>query len=154
MEIREATREDCAMISRLITTLSRETIARDFTPAARESLLNTMTKEAIERYFEAGHDYHIALSGGQLLGVVATRDDSHLFHLFVEASYQGQGLARQLWELALARCQSRSGTERFTVNASLDSVEIYRRFGFVGSELAVGERGVSYVPMVWEGTSK
>ena len=66
----------------------------------------------------SGFDWLVAEDGGRLAGVVATRDDSHLYHLFVAREHHRRGVARRLWETARDRCVKRAGTRRFTVNAS------------------------------------
>ena len=56
-----------------------------------------------ERGYLASEPYRyvLAYKDSQLAGCIAIRDGSHLFHLFVERSYQRQGIARRLWERAL-----------------------------------------------------
>lgn len=147
MNIRKAEATDVAAISKLVSRLTRETIAHDFTPEARTLLLVSMNEEAVGGYLNEGYDYLVAEESGRLVGVVATRDDTHLFHLFVAESHQGQGLSRKLWEQALERCRQRSGGERFTVNSSLNAVGVYRRFGFVADSAAISKKGVVVVPM-------
>ena len=41
--------------------------------------------------------YSVAEYGSFLAGVVAGRDGTHLFHLFVASEFQRQGLAMRLW---------------------------------------------------------
>ena len=50
-----------------------------------------MNEEAIAGYLSEGYDYLVAEEQGKLVGVVATREDRHLFHLFVADAYQGRG---------------------------------------------------------------
>ena len=159
IHIRLATAADADRISELVTRLAREFIAHEFSAEGRANLLNSMSPAAIERLLESGYRYYVAEAGNTLAGVVATRDDRHLYHLFVATEFQRQGLARRLWQIARDACVSNSGTQgamttEFTVNASRYAVAAYERLGFV----VVGEQqatnGVLSVPMKLSLTSK
>ncbi len=147
MNIRPAREEDAVAISGLVSGLTRDFIAHDFTPEARTLLLVSMNEEAIAGYLKDGYDYLVAEDQGRLVGVVATREDRHLFHLFVAQDWQGKGLSRQLWERALARCRRRSANREFTVNSSVGAVPVYQRFGFVTLGGKKSKDGVVVVPM-------
>ena len=58
--------------------------------------------------------YHVAEDAGRLVGVVAVRDNKHLYHLFVAEPHQGQGLARELWSVAKAACVAAGNSGEFT----------------------------------------
>ena len=59
-------------------------------------------ESAIQGYVSASNfEYFVAESQGLLAGVVALRDNGHLFHLFVAEPFQGQGP----WRQALANGQ-------------------------------------------------
>ncbi|WP_409935148.1 MULTISPECIES: GNAT family N-acetyltransferase [Comamonas] len=55
-----------------------------------------------------------------LCGVAALRDRIHVYHLFVRADAQVQGIGRALWQHA----RLRSNHSTFTVNASLNAVPV------------------------------
>lgn len=78
-----------------------------------------------------------------LCGVVALRDDAHLYHLFVRADAQRRGIARALWEYARGQWASHA----FTVNATPRAVTAYQRLGFVSSNAVQRLNGLAYVPM-------
>lgn len=147
IHIRPAATVDAARISELVSQLAEEFIAHEFSAEGRANLLGSMTPAAIERLLESGYRYFVAEAGNTLAGVVATRDDRHLYHLFVANEFQRQGLARRLWEAAQHSCVASAGTTEFTVNASRYAVAAYERLGFV----VVGEQqatnGVISVPM-------
>ena len=86
-----------------------------------------------------------------MIGVVATRDDRHLYHLFVAESHQRRGVARSLWELARRACVQAGSEGPFTVNSSQFAVEVYERLGFRATSGAMEMNEVVFVPMVWRG---
>jgi ribosomal protein S18 acetylase RimI-like enzyme len=146
ISIRVATIDDAESISQLVTALAREYIACDLSAEGAIRLLNSLSAESIRSYFEADYKYYVAESGSELAGVVATRDDRHLYHLFVATPFQRRGLARRLWQVAQAPCLA-AGTREFTVNSSRNAVAVYERFGFLRQSESQDTGGVISVPM-------
>ena len=147
VQIRGGVATDAAEISALLSTLADRFIVTEFSEEGRRNLLNSMTPAAIEQFFADGYRYHVAVDGGEIVGVVGTRDNSHLFHLFVAESYQGQGLSSRLWHVGRDACLDAGNPGFFNVNASLNAQNVYRRWGF---EPIAGVReggGVRDLPM-------
>ena len=131
IEIRPGRRSDSESISALLTSLALNYIANSFSEKGRTNLLNSMTPEAIEGFFDDGFRYHVGEIDGEIVGVVGTRDDSHLFHLFVDDRFQGKGYSSQLWEVGMKAClESGKNPGYFTVNSSLNAQQVYRGWGF------------------------
>ncbi|MEM1403887.1 MAG: GNAT family N-acetyltransferase [Pseudomonadota bacterium] len=131
MRIRPASREDAVAISELLVALSKAHIAMAFGEEGKRNLIGSMTPDSIEGYMEEGFRFHVAVEGPRVVGVVGTRDESHLFHLFVHDDFQGQGLATQLWHVGRDACiDSGKNPGHFTVNSSLNAQQVYRHFGF------------------------
>ena len=79
-----------------------------------------------------------------LVGMLATRNAGrHITLLFVEAAYHRQGIARKLFETALAGVDGGD----MTVNASPYGVEAYRRLGFTAEKPEQLTDGICYTPM-------
>lgn len=87
---------------------------------------------------------------GKIVGVVAIKENRHLYHLFVSKEFQGRGVARELWEAAKGASLAAGNRGRFTVHSSLGAVGLYERLGFVKESEAVNRSGVVYVPMKLE----
>ncbi|MGM9515417.1 GNAT family N-acetyltransferase [Roseateles sp. DB2] len=85
--------------------------------------------------------------GGALAGFIASRDTSHLFHLFVAPAWQGQGLSRRLWQVLQDGASQAGHRGPFTVNASLPAMPVYARFGFVAEGPVQQVHGVAFQPM-------
>jgi GNAT superfamily N-acetyltransferase len=147
LHIRAATVVDAGAISRLIGT-----VAHHFTlhpqGVGAEAFLQTLSPEAIAGYvLSDGMAYSTAWYGEALAGVVALRDKSHVFHLFVAPEYQRQGVARVLWRHAMTEARTAGHHGGFTVNATPYALPVYQRFGFVETGPKVQTRGIAYVPM-------
>ncbi|WP_140914016.1 GNAT family N-acetyltransferase [Methylomonas koyamae] len=145
--MRRATVADAAPISRLIAALSRPFLLSADGVGA-EVFLAAVGEAAIAGYIEdADFRYWLAEANGELAGVVAMRDHRHLYHLFVAEVFQNRGLARHLWQWVKTGALDAGNPGEFTVNASLNAVAVYRRFGFVELGAAVQANGVAFQPM-------
>ena len=125
MEFRVGSPTDAEAIAGLIASFQSE-LTDDPSGAGAEGYLASVSVQS-ERQDPASERYRylLAYSESQLAGFVAIRDGSHLFHLFVERSHQRQGVARRLWERALAELCAPSSDGGFTVNSSLSAVPVY-----------------------------
>jgi GNAT superfamily N-acetyltransferase len=147
MEIRSGLPSDAEAIARLIDSFQGE-LTDDPSGAGAEAYLASVSVEAEREYLaSARYRYLLAYADSQLAGVVAIRDGSHLFHLFVERAYQRQGLARALWEQALHELGPPENQGAFTVNSSLAAVPVYRALGFVPAGEITSLHGISFLPM-------
>jgi GNAT superfamily N-acetyltransferase len=148
MRIKAAVIEDAQEISELIRSLSSSFFALPNGEGA-DSFLESISPKSISKYISS--DNFVYLTGkidSQLIGVVAIRDNTHLFHLFVSPSYQGKGFGRKLWLEVKETALKAGNGGQFTVNSSLNAVPVYATFGFkaVGEECITS--GISFQPMV------
>jgi len=147
MQVRSATEADAGRISSLILSLSGQfMISPD--GAGTEPFLESISEHAIRGYVSATNFlYLVAEAEGELTGVIALRDNSHIYHLFVAQSHQGKGLGRSLWLLVKQAALRTGNSGRFTVNSSLNAVAVYERFGFIPIGPKVEKHGVAFMPM-------
>lgn len=147
LTIRPARLEDAPAISALIRELlPYMTVAADGSGA--EAFVRTLQASAIAVCLgDSRYRYQLGWLDGQLAGVVAVRDGSHLFHLFVARALHGRGLGRQLWQAA--RVEAPAGTG-FTVNSSVFALPMYQRFGFEAQGAVIERDGIAYIPMRWD----
>ena len=145
--IRFATPDDAPAISALIITLQPFlTIAPD--GAGAEQFMATIQPEVIAANLRAeNYRYQLALLADTLAGVVAVRDNTHLFNLYVAEAFHGQGLGRRLWEAARDDALSRGNAGSFTVNASVYAEKMYRRWGFAPTAPVQEQHGLRFIPM-------
>jgi GNAT superfamily N-acetyltransferase len=147
MKIERATIDDAPRISALIHELSKPFLVSPSGEGA-EPFFAAISESAIQGYVSASNfEYFVAESQSLLAGVVALRDNSHLFHLFVAEPFQGHGLGSKLWHMVKARAIQSGNPGRFTVNSSLNALPVYERFGFVASGAVVQTHGVKFQPM-------
>ena len=151
MKIRPSNSADSQALSRLLSVLAEKYIAGMFNDEGRKNMLSSMTPESIEGFFDAGFRYHVGEVDGEIVGVVGTRDDRHLFHLFVDDRFQGRRYASQLWLVAKAAClESGNNPGYFTVNSSLNAQHVYKHWGFAATGGIRTVDGVKDLPMKME----
>lgn len=147
MLIRAAVPEDAPAISALIRSVAGAFLLHP-DGAGAEAFLATITREAIAGYIASpDFNYRAGILDGALAGVVAIRDNRHLYHLFVAPERQGQGLAKQLWLDAKAEAVRRGNPGTFTVNSTPIAVPVYQSFGFSAAGDRVETHGIAFVPM-------
>ena len=88
-----------------------------------------------------------AYQDGKLVGMGATRNGGrHICLLFVDKAYHGQGIGRRLVETMKRKCPD----PMITVNSSPYAVEIYKKMGFVPTDIELTHDGIRYTPMQCE----
>jgi GNAT superfamily N-acetyltransferase len=147
MNIERAAIADAPRISALIRTLSNPFFVSP-TGDGAEPFLASVSESAIQGYISASNfEYLLAKKEDQLAGVIALRDNSHLFHLFVAQPFQGQGLGSKLWQVVKGKAVRQGNPGKFTVNSSLNARPVYERFGFVAGGPVVQAHGIAFQPM-------
>ncbi|MDH3377525.1 MAG: GNAT family N-acetyltransferase [Gammaproteobacteria bacterium] len=146
-EIREAGLDDANEIGKLICTLATKFITPEFSSQAREHFLSSNNGKSVEQNMKSGFSYFVATDSKQLVGVVGVKDNSHLYHLFVVEHYQGMGLARRLWGIAMDECKRKGNRGTFTVNSSNNAIGVYEKLGFERAGPTVEKDGVFFNPM-------
>jgi GNAT superfamily N-acetyltransferase len=146
-EIIPATPQDAEAVSQLINGLSRH-FTQDPQGKGAEAFLHSISPTAIRALIEAPNMlYCKAVVNDRLAGVVALREHTHLYHLFVDPTFQNQGLGRQLWLHVKAVALGKGNAGSFTVNSTPYAVAVYARFGFAATGARVDKNGISFVPM-------
>ena len=147
LTIRQASPDDADQISKLISSLSHFFFAVPEGSGA-ENFADDITPEAL-RIFVARPDVHY-LTGewrGEFCGAAAIRKPRHLHHLFVAPAHHGRGIGRQLWLAARDAALAAGNPGEFTVNASLNAVPVYERFGFERFGTPQQANGLIFQPM-------
>jgi GNAT superfamily N-acetyltransferase len=147
MLIRPMAQADIRAAARLLRQLALEFIVHDSAPEDASTFVRENDEDGIRGYVARGYVYHVAMEGEELAGFIAVRDRSHLFHLFVAKRWHGQGVARQLWEVAREAELAAGNPGVFTVNSSRFAQPVYESFGFVPTAPMQCVRGLRFRPM-------
>ncbi|MCX7557390.1 GNAT family N-acetyltransferase [Xanthomonadaceae bacterium JHOS43] len=147
LQIREAQPSDVQAICGLLQAVTPLVIPGHATPEAVQFLESFKQAAVAERLASPAYSHWVAERGADFCGYIATRDKSHLYHLFVRPDVHGQGIGRRLWQHLLCV----GGPGPYTVNSTVSAVGVYRSFGFVPSGEPQLHRCPPYVPMVYAG---
>jgi ribosomal protein S18 acetylase RimI-like enzyme len=139
--------DEIPAVAALLESLAHEHILHEFTREAKELFLSKNNANSIRELVQKGLRYHVAIVTNRIVGFVGTRDNTHLYHLFVANEFQRKGLGRTLWNTARANCMAAGNQGAFTVNSSNNAIAIYERLGFVRSGPMQDMGGVLYNPM-------
>jgi len=151
INIRKAETSDAKAISELILSLTKKYVCPTCDASAHNILLSSMSEDSIEKYLSTNYDYVVAVStDNEVIGVAGVRDNTHLYHLFVDDNFQGNGLSRKLWEAVKEEAIRKGNNGSFTVNSAVNSEGVYLRFGFKRTEGIRNRQGMVDVPMVLE----
>jgi GNAT superfamily N-acetyltransferase len=147
VQIRRANEDDADAISALIQSVTHYfTLSPDGVGA--EAFLESVRPRAVASHIKAANFIYFAgFVDGRLAGVVAIRDLSHLYHLFVAAEFQRRGIARTLWNHAKQAALLAGSGRIFTVNSTPYAVPVYERFGFRATGPRVEANGIAFIPM-------
>jgi GNAT superfamily N-acetyltransferase len=88
-------------------------------------------------------EFYGAFNKNELLGVIATKDISHIALFFVDGKYQKQGIGRKLY----TKVELLNAKGYFTVNSSPYAHEIYKHLGFVDTDVEQCVNGLRFYPM-------
>ena len=147
MIFRTATGSDAEAISELILSFQQEYTV-DPSGRGAEEFLASISAEAQRGYIGSARYYYlVGEAENVVVCVIAIRDRTHVFHLFVARAFQRQGLARELWRRACQAVAPVGQSVEFTVNSSPMAVPVYRRFGFEQTSPQVEMHGIAFVPM-------
>ena len=143
LTVREATSDDAAAISALIFGLADFVV--DTSQKEKAAVFfNTLTIDATRSRLESSQfQYFVCVSNDKILGVIALKDEAHVYHLFVDHELHGQGVARLLWDYV--RAKTHVGV--ITVNSSPFAVSVYEKFGFVQTDEMQYQDGIEFMPM-------
>jgi GNAT superfamily N-acetyltransferase len=90
----------------------------------------------------------VAFIDSKLVGMIEIRDNKFISLLFVDKEYQGQGIAKKLFDKSLKEIIRRDPKlDKFYVHASPYSIPIYKKMGFIEMDNMQEENGIKYLPM-------
>lgn len=134
----------------LVNKVFDEFVAADYSEEGK----NTFTAYLNDKYEEVLSD----LESGQkklwgyyiddkIVGVIGTRDTTHISLMFVDKEYHKRGIAKELFNIVLDEINNDSINRFITVNSSPYAVEVYEHLGFVKTDEQQENDGILYVPM-------
>lgn len=140
MEIRKIIKEEMKDALSLVWDVFLEYEAPDYT---EEGILEF--KKAIDdaEWVEAREFYGAYDANNKILGVIATKDKTHIALFFVDGKYHKQGIGRSLYN----KVEALNDSKFFTVNSSPYAHEVYKHLGFIDTDNEQSVNGLRFYPM-------
>jgi len=94
------------------------------------------------------HFVLLATARRKIVGMIEVRGNRHVSLLFVDKQFQKRGIARELLRRTLRIClKEQPDLSKITVNASPNSVKIYKQLGFRQESPEQIKQGIRFTPM-------
>lgn len=154
MRIRPLHNHDIPAVAALMRALSDEFIVHECTADAAAFFARENDESGICGFVSSGIAYSVAEYDGVIVGFIALRDNSHVFHMFVDKAHHRQGVAAALWQSARRAALEAGNPGVFTVNASNHAVPVYEKMGFVRTAEMQCKNGIYYNPMQLSGAEQ
>ena len=148
--IREIDKKDLKQALDLVNAVFSEFVAVDYSEQGNQTFRDYLKikYDEISSDIETGHKKLWGFYQNDIIiGVIATRDISHIALMFVDKSHQRKGIARQLFNNTLAEVKKNADIKQMTVNSSPYAVRVYERLGFVKTDEQQEKDGIVYIPM-------
>lgn len=143
MEVRKIKPEDYYSVNNLIEQVSRKFIFHEFTKEGQKKYLKSVTGVGLINNLKKGIEYWVAQLDDQVVGVIAFKNVSHLYNLFVAEAYHHKGIAKTLWNTATKDHR----VKVYTVFSSSYAIPVYEKLGFQKTNKPFNEEGIFCIPM-------
>lgn len=146
--IRPASAADAPSISALIDKALTDCRAADFDEEGWARMQAAIAPANVKaRLDSADYACWVALTDGQLAGVITLFQRAKIEQLFVAAQCRHRGLASRLWATARAAALGAGASGEFWVRSSTAGVGFYRRHGFEHDGPRQVFAGIAFYPM-------
>ncbi len=139
MEIRRILKAEIEEALNLVWKVFLEYEAPDYTEEGMMEFKKTINDVS---WVEA-RDFYGAYNNNKILGVIATKDISHIALFFVDGKYHKQGIGRKLYN----KVESLNNNGFFTVNSSPYAHEVYKHLDFIDTDTEQCVNGLRFYPM-------
>ncbi|MCG8635233.1 MAG: GNAT family N-acetyltransferase [Desulfobacterales bacterium] len=146
--------DDAYNVFTFITEVFSQFVAPGFSQEGVEEFLKYIQPDTIIDHLASDHFGIMAQAGSKIIGIIMVRGYSHVALFFVSSHYQRKGVGRELLRAALDQCRSHgANTKRITVNASINSVNAYRKLNFKPENTEQCVNGIRFIPMALSNSS-
>lgn len=147
MNIRPAAFSEAQHFQKIAISLSHFYLL-DGVTVLPEWMAQTLTREAFEQRLQDSEFKHFSYcQDGKIVGYIAIKSAQHIYHLFIDQEYQGQGIAKALWAFA----KNELGDHTYSVRSSIFAIPVYQSFGFIKTSPPSSKEGVCFQPMTLAG---
>ena len=148
--IKELGKNDIQQALDLVNRVFSEFVAIDYSEQGKKTF-NDYLEVKYEEVVTDVQTGHKKIWGffidNEIVGVIATRDTSHIALMFVDKQHHRNGIAKQLYNTVLDEVKENTEVSQITVNSSPYAVTVYEHLGFEKTDEQREKNGIIYVPM-------
>lgn len=147
----EVGKDDLKEAIGLVNRVFSEFVAVDYSEQGRRTFSDYLKSklDEVSADITSGHKRMWACREcGEIIGVLAIRDASHVSLMFVDKRHHRKGIARQLMGHALEEIERNEEITEMTVNSSPYAVKVYERLGFEKTGEQQEKDGIIFTPMM------
>ncbi|MCL2697830.1 MAG: GNAT family N-acetyltransferase [Oscillospiraceae bacterium] len=148
--IKEIGSNDLEQALDLVNKVFSEFVAVDYSERGKNTFQNYLDKKYEEVFsnLESGNKKMWGyFRGDKIIGVIATRDISHIALMFVDKQHHRKGIAKKLFSAVLEELNDKQDVTQITVNSSPYAVTVYECLGFEKTGEQQEKDGIIYIPM-------
>ena len=148
--IKEIEGKDLKQAIDLVNKVFSEFVAVEYSEQGRNTFENYLKNkyEKVSYDLKTGHKKMWAYyENEEIVGVLSTRDTSHISLMFVDKNHHKKGIAKQMFGVMLAELRKNPNVTKITVNSSSYAVEVYEHLGFVRTGERQEKDGIIFIPM-------
>lgn len=147
MEILILNKEEIHKALDLVWTVFLEFEAPDYTQQGIEEFKKFVDYKSMMDQFNNGElQFWGCKIAGELTGVIATRNSTHICLLFVKKEFHRRGIGRKLFQTVKEDLKG----QPITVNSSPYAIEVYHRLGFMDTDVEQTVNGMRFTPMSYQ----
>lgn len=141
---------DAAAMATLMHAVVNRFLLPDMDAAAGAAFLQSHGASDFADAMREGAFFFKAEADDALVGMIGVFAATHVKYLFVDGAWHGRGVARELLRQAVAEMRVRGEPRKVTLNSSDYAIDIYRKLGFIETDLRQQRDGVWFTPMALE----
>lgn len=146
--IRPLGEADIPAASQLVQRVFDRFEAPDYPPEGIATFHRFTAPEVLAaRLRDGGMQAWGAYCSDELIGVLATRERTHISLLFIDAHRHRQGIGRALFDHLRTVCSADPACARITVNSAPFPIGFYRKLGFIPTDRELTVDGIRFTPM-------
>jgi len=143
--------KDLRQAIELVNNVFSEFVAVDYSEEGKNTFENYLKNKYEEVSLDLASGYKkmwAYYQNGEIIGVISTRDISHISLMFVDKMHHRKGIARQMFNVVLEELRNNEAVNQITVNSSPYAVRVYEHLGFVKTGNQQEKDGIIFIPMM------
>lgn len=130
-----------------LSVISKDLTKYIFEKEAPKWFEDELSQESFkERILSEEYEHFVYVIKDEIVGFIAIKDKTRLFHLFVDEKYHKKGIAKELWQYI----KENFDVSNMSVNSSIYAIKTYESFGFEINGEQKEYLGLKYQPMSYK----